>query len=80
MSKVLRSLRKETGAADDSGMADEQHETPDLVRGPGERDSDGLLPVRFLRVVDARRRLVQGWLTPQPELIARALILRAALD
>jgi hypothetical protein len=31
-------------------------------------------------VVDARRRLVQGWLTPQPELIARALILGAALD
>jgi hypothetical protein len=80
MSNVLTSLRNETGAADNSGMAEEKHETPDPVRGPEERDSDGLLPVRFLRVVDARRRLVQGWLTPQPELIARALILRAALD
>src|SRR5438046_374026 len=51
---------------------------------PGQQDPDGqepdILPVRFLRVVDARRRLAQGWLSPQPELIARALILRAALD
>jgi hypothetical protein len=61
-------------------MAERKHEIPDPVRGPGEQDSDGLLPVRFLRVVDARRRLVQGWLTPQPELIARALILGNALN
>jgi len=51
---------------------------------PGQQDPDrqepDILPVRFLRVVDARRRLAQGWLTPQPELIARALIVRAALD
>jgi hypothetical protein len=51
---------------------------------PGQQHPDGqepdVLPVRFLRVVDARRRLAQGWLTPQPEVIARALILRSALD
>jgi len=51
---------------------------------PERQDPQGqepdILPVRFLRVVDARRRLAQGWLIPQPELIARALILRAALD
>jgi len=51
---------------------------------PGQQDPDGqepdILPVRFLRVVDARRRLAQGWLIPQPEVIARALILLAALD
>ena len=75
MSNVLGSLREETPAADNL----------DMTEGlPGQQDPDGqepdILPVRFLRVVDARRRLAQGWLIPQPELIARALILRAALD
>jgi hypothetical protein len=75
MSNVLASLRQETPAADNPGMAE---------GFAGRQDPDGqdpdTLPVRFLRVVDARRRLAQGWLIPQPELIARALILRAALD
>ena len=75
MSNVLASLREETPAADNLDMAEGNH---------GQQDPDGqepdILPVRFLRVVDARRRLAQGWLIPQPELIARALILRAALD
>jgi hypothetical protein len=69
------SLREETPSADNLDMAEGL---------PGQQDPDGqepdILPVRFLRVVDARRRLAQGWLIPQPELIARALILRAALD
>src|SRR5439155_780141 len=68
-------LREETPPADNQNMAEGL---------PGQQDPDGqepdILPVRFLRVVDARRRLAQGWLSPQPEPIARALILRAALE
>jgi hypothetical protein len=75
MSNVLGSVREEASAADNLGMAEGKR---------GQQDPDGqepdILPVRFLRVVDARRRLAQGWLIPQPELIARALILRTALD
>jgi hypothetical protein len=84
MSKGPGSLREETPAADNLDMAERKDGIPDPVNGPVQHDPDGqepdILPVRFLRVVDARRRLAQGWLIPQPELIARALILRAALD
>jgi hypothetical protein len=65
-------------------MAERKHGIPDRVNSPGQHDpyvqEPNILPVRFLRVVDARRRLAQGCLIPQPELIARALILRASLD
>jgi hypothetical protein len=65
-------------------MAERKHGTPDPVDSPAQLhpyvQEPNILPVRFLRVVDARLRLAQGCLIPQPELITRALILRAALD